>query len=207
MNRSVEQLKESHAYKNECYELLCELAANQIDSPDIDEFNAAGSDRVNNFLRDINQISMPADATDAASAMLDIYEKMQDFPGRAYRVMTTAAGVYGAKIGVGDIVMDKGFMSASALPVNCLDWKNSWVRKQTAVDSDMVILIIESGTPKKNAGSAFLPDHILVKPNTLLRVENMLDSQDDEGHEIKIISLSHGWRGTEVKNIFSGEVY
>ena len=203
--RPLAMMSEDDVNKN--IDLLTSLAKMQVSSQAVEDYTEAGSDLINNWLR----FGVREPQTDIASleyevrSLLEDYEKLHDFEQYAYRSVTTPAGVYGRNILIGDTVMDKGFMSASALPINSIEWKNSWT-KNISPAGDQVIMVFDKNVPKKVAGSGFLVDHILLKPRTRLKVVSIMPAVDTRGAPVRIVCVNRDRGRRPVKDIFSGAV-
>ncbi|QWA11761.1 hypothetical protein GTU79_02880 [Sodalis ligni] len=188
--------------------LLYGLAEKQIYSSALEEYTEAGSDFINDWLRFGSRSKDTAilSADEEAAELLSDYDKMHDFNGYAFRVAEYPRGVYGQAVQEGDIVADKGFMSASALPVNCVGWKEGWTRQFSKTRGDQIIVIFDKNVPKKIAGTGFLIDHILVKPRTPLNVVSITPADDLKGNPVLIVSVSRAKSARRIKDIFTGKV-
>lgn len=172
----------------------------------IEEFTEAGSDFINNWLRfGIDDVDAGGvRASDAAADMLAEYAQLDEFDKPAYRSATYPAGVYNQKIKAGDSVADRGFMSASALPTNSVEWLNNWTRNVARISGDRVIMIFDKSVRKKIASSDFLIDHLLVQPGTPLKVESIRTVQNIAGENVCLVGVSQGSGADGLKDIYSG---
>ncbi|MEA9390299.1 DUF6543 domain-containing protein [Acerihabitans sp. TG2] len=199
--------KYSAAYIEKYSPMLMDFAKQQTDFPAIEAYSEAGSDFVNNWLRfgidSTDDVSVTASTE--AQIMLGEYANLKDYIFPVYRAVYCPPEVYGGLIVEGDVIMDKGFMSASALPLNSLEWENSWSKNQAAHVRDVpVIFIVDRKVGKKIASTHLLLDHILIPPKTLLKVERISAVSDASGREVSVVCLSQGKRAGPVKNIYSG---
>lgn len=203
----IKKQKYSAAYIEKYSPMLMDFAKQQIDFPAIETYSEAGSDFVNNWLRfgidSTNDVSVTARTE--TQIMLGEYANLKDFVFPVYRAVYCPPEVYGGLIVEGDVIMDKGFMSSSALPLNSLEWENSWSKNQAAHVHDVpVIFIVDSQVGKKIASTHLLLDHILIPPKTLLKVESISAESDASGREVRVVCLSQGQPVEAVKNIYSG---
>lgn len=213
-NRMVSLLKNDVATKplsspemNHYTEILAALARRQVQSAVVEDFSEAGSDFINDWLRfgidGVNEASVRASAE--ARRMLRDYQGLEDYNQPVYRSVYCPPGVYGDLVKEGDIVMDKGFMSASALPVNSIAWRESWSKHRAGSPADeAVMLIVDSNAPKKVASTHLLIDHIIIPPDTRLIVQSITPILDFAGRQVTIVCLSLGEKKGVVKDLYSG---
>ncbi|NDL63484.1 dermonecrotic toxin domain-containing protein [Acerihabitans arboris] len=187
-------------------DMLIGMAHKAVYSPVIEEFTEAGSDFINNWLRfgddDIDVVS--ARASEEAQKMLAEYALLNDWGPFAYRSAIYPTGVYGGLIKEGDVIIDRGFMSASAIPINSIEWLNNWTRNIARIKGDRVIMIFDKSVPKKIASNDFLTDHVLVKPGTPLKVLSIYAARDAKGDGVFVVGVSRGTGAEGVKDIFTG---
>ncbi|TKI06863.1 dermonecrotic toxin domain-containing protein [Martelella alba] len=188
-------------------DVLILLAKKQVHSPALEDYTEAGSDAINNWLRfdAVRHDPAYADAGVEARLLLRDFDKLYNYDGYAYRSANFPAGVYGKKIVTGDVVLDKGFMSASALPGNSIEWKDQWSKTIARSANDQVIFVIDRHVPKKVAGTGFLVDHLLLKPGTALKIVEIMAAEDRHGMPVKVICVASGVEHRLAKDIFSGE--
>ncbi|WP_413726474.1 dermonecrotic toxin domain-containing protein [Sodalis sp. RH16] len=208
LKNKYSSLHNAPEYMEKYSKLLYGLAEKQIYSSALEEYTEAGSDFINDWLRFGTRSKDTAilSADEEAAELLSDYDKMHDFNGYAFRVAEYPRGVYGQAVQEGDIVADKGFMSASALPVNCVGWKEGWTRQFSKTRGDQIIVIFDKNVPKKIAGTGFLIDHILVKPRTPLNVVSITPADDLKGNPVLIVSVSRAKSARRIKDIFTGKV-
>ncbi len=206
LKKKYSTFNNSPEYIEKYSNLLCSLAEKQINSPALEEYTESGSDFINDWLRfgtrSINEETLHAD--EEAAELLSDYENMHDFDSYAFRTVEYPAGVYGQSVREGDIVIDKGFMSASALPGNCIGWKESWTKQFSKTKGDQIIIIFDKNVPKKIAGTGFLIDHILIKPMTALKVVSITPADDIKGNPVYIVGVSRAQSAPSAKDIFTG---
>ncbi|MEN0585743.1 MULTISPECIES: hypothetical protein [unclassified Kosakonia] len=161
---------------------------------------------INNHLR---HISPSAEGETLATELKAAVAKLTDYNAPAYRAATVPAGTYGNKIKVNDVVTDAGFMSASALPQNSINWLETWTGQFEKQSTDKVLFILDHTTPKKMAAGGMLPDHILVNPNTPLKVKEIHAIEGNASRDpitiVRLKDAEHPFRH-DIKNIFSGNI-
>jgi len=161
---------------------------------------------INNHLR---HISPSAEGETLATELKAAVSKLKDYDAPAYRAATVPAGTYGNKIKVNDVVTDAGFMSASALPQNSINWLETWTGQFEKQSTDKVFFILDQTTPKKMAAGGMLPDHILVNPNTPLKVKEIHALEGNASRDpitiVRLKDAEHPFRH-DIKNIFSGNI-
>ncbi|QOV64067.1 hypothetical protein [Kosakonia pseudosacchari] len=161
---------------------------------------------INNHLR---HISPSAEGETLATELKTAVAKLNDYDAPAYRAATVPAGTYGNKIKVNDVVTDAGFMSASALPQNSINWLETWTGQFEKQSTDKVLFILDRTTPKKMAAGGMLPDHILVNPNTPLKVKEIHALEGNASRDpitiVRLKDAEHPFRH-DIKNIFSGNI-
>ncbi|TCB94389.1 hypothetical protein E0L21_24685, partial [Kosakonia quasisacchari] len=161
---------------------------------------------INNHLR---HISPSAEGETLATELKAAVSKLKDYDAPAYRAATVPAGTYGNKIKVNDVVTDAGFMSASALPQNSINWLETWTGQFEKQSTDKVLFILDQTTPKKMAAGGMLPDHILVNPNTPLKVKEIHALEGNASRDpitiVRLKDAEHPFRH-DIKNIFSGNI-
>ncbi|WP_086872257.1 hypothetical protein [Kosakonia pseudosacchari] len=161
---------------------------------------------INNHLR---HISPSAEGETLATELKAAVAKLNDYDAPAYRAATVPAGTYGNKIKVNDVVTDAGFMSASALPQNSINWLETWTGQFEKQSTDKVLFILDRTTPKKMAAGGMLPDHILVNPNTPLKVKEIHALEGNASRDpitiVRLKDAEHPFRH-DIKNIFSGNI-
>ncbi len=206
LKSDINKAKYSSVYMEKYTPMLKELALHQIGLPAIEAYSEAGSDFVNRWLRfgidSVNEMSVKASAE--ARAMLLEYSNLKDFTHPVYRAVYCPPGVYGGLIKEGDVIMDQGFMSASALPLNSLEWKTGWSKGVSHPRDVPVIFIIDSQVGKKIASTHLLLDHIIIRPRTPCKVESISSVLDAKGQQVSVVCLSQGEDGEGVKDIYSG---
>ncbi|RCW94674.1 hypothetical protein, partial [Kosakonia sp. AG348] len=161
---------------------------------------------INNHLR---HISPSAEGETLATELKAAVAKLTDYNAPAYRAATVPAGTYGNKIKVNDVVTDAGFMSASALPQNSINWLETWTGQFEKQSTDKVLFILDHTAPKKMAAGGMLPDHILVNPNTPLKVKEIHAIEGNASRDpitiVRLKDAEHPFRH-DIKNIFSGNI-
>ncbi len=206
LQQNIDDITLTEQQREQISSQLMELARQQVASAVIDEYTEAGSDVINDWLRfgrDALTNEIPT-ARDEAQNMLAAAGRLKDFGGYAYRSVECPRAVYANAIKEGDMIMDRGFMSASAIPINCLKWRSGWTRNTSKVTGASVIMVFDASVPKKIASTSFLVDHILIQPRTALRVMSMTSAVDNKGERVTIVCVSKGWIGGVIKDIFSG---
>ncbi|VVO00742.1 RHS repeat domain-containing protein [Pseudomonas fluorescens] len=168
-----------------------QLAAQSQDLPGLDEYAEGGngvSDQINYFLRGME--TSEADIKNIVATFNSEVETLPDYQGEAYRAMRVAAGVFGHSIKVGSIVADQGYMSASVVPHSVISWLESWAdhKPDAQADQQRVLMVFDGQIPKKVAATAFLADHLLIKPLTLLKVKE-IHSVESEGRKVTVVGL------------------
>ncbi|MFJ5299583.1 RHS repeat domain-containing protein [Pseudomonas sp. NPDC088368] len=149
---------------------LNDVVAKMNEQPMLAEY-VSGGDGV---YRDINShlrgLEKGSDSTLAAiDELASEYEQLNDFSEVAFRAVKTNNGIYGNKIKPGDVVRDAGYMSASALVRNSINWLEEWTNNLTE-NPEQVMFLMSKEIPKKVAGTAMLGDHILLSPGEFLKV-------------------------------------
>lgn len=161
---------------------------------------------INNHLR---SIFLSEEGKRLSDELKEVFSKLNYYNAPAYRAMVVPAGTYGGKIKTNDVVMDEGFMSASALPRNSIDWLERWTNQDHRHGMEKLILIFDGTASKKMAAGGMLPDHILVAPNTPFKVKEIhITDGRPERDIITLIRLKiseHPFRH-DIKDIFSGNV-
>lgn len=187
-------------------DVLADMARKAVSSPSIEEYTQADSDFINSWLRDdIDAVDgQHLSAREEAAHMLTEYQNLNDYDGLAYRAVIFPEGVYRGIIQEGDVVADRGFMSASALSINSFDWLNSWTKNTVKIKGDMAIMILDKNVPKKIASTDFLVDHILVKPGTALRVYKIRQAVQKKYGPILLVGVGRGSDYSGLKDIFTG---
>ncbi|AHJ75991.1 hypothetical protein [Kosakonia sacchari] len=161
---------------------------------------------INNHLR---HISPSAEGETLATELKAAVSKLNNYDAPAYRAATIPAGTYGTKIKVNDVVTDTGFMSASALPQNSIKWLETWTGQFKMQSTENVLFILDKTTPKKMAAGGMLSDHILVTPNTPLKVKEIHVLEGNASRDpitiVRLKDAEHPFRH-DIKNIFSGNI-
>ncbi len=189
--------------------VLCDLAKNQVSSSVLEEYTEAGNDVINNWLRFgiDSSYSGSSSANEEVTLLLQDYEKLNDYNSYAFRSVEYPAGIYGRQIVEGDVIADKGFMSASALAGNSIGWKDSWSRNIVETKGEHIIMVFDKNIPKKNAGTGFLVDHILIKPRTPLKVVSIMIATDTKGIPVRIVCVNKSMGSRLLKDIYSGKPF
>lgn len=78
-----------------------------------------------------------------------VFNQLNYYSAPAYRSVVVPVGTYGSKIKIDDVVIDGGFMSASALPRNSIDWLEAWTSQDHGSGMDKIILVFDETTSKK----------------------------------------------------------
>lgn len=152
---------------------LLAVSSQMKELPIISEFSEGGNDfyrGVNDHLRRIKRDSIKLSA--GINAMGEEFNILNAYSGAAYRAVKTDEGIYGTKIRKGDVVMDAGYMSASAIPRHGIRWLEGWTDQLTN-NAEPVMFVLDKDIPKKVAGDGFLADHLLVGPGELAKVSEI----------------------------------
>lgn len=161
---------------------------------------------INDHLR---EISSSEEGERLSDELKDAYSKLNFYNAPAYRSVVVPVGTYGEKIKINDVVMDKGFMSASALPGNSIDWLEKWTSQEHRYGIEKIILVFDETTSKKMAAGGMLPDHILIAPNTPVKVKeiHVINGRPERDviTLIRLKSSEHPFRHP-IKDIFSGDI-
>ncbi|MFZ4214326.1 hypothetical protein ACOZB2_23220, partial [Pantoea endophytica] len=136
---------------------------------------------------------------------------MDDYNGYAYRAITVPAGVYGKKIKTGNLILDKGIMSAFALPQNAIHWMEFWLERNLfcSTPSEFVFFIFDESIHKKKASDELIPDNILINPGELFCISEMIFIEgDDTVQSATLVVLKKALAHDEVvvKDIYSGNI-
>lgn len=179
---------------------LINLASNMHESPILDEYIEAGNQGINNFLRygvDTKSGQYEKDATELQNA----YNELIDYRDFSYRIINVPLERYNT-IKKGDILVDKGFSSSSALIKNAQEWSSSGYIK--SVKGDIKLLIVyDKDVNKKIAGNSFLTDHIITPPREKVQVVNVHPIDDRTVFAILGVTSYSG--KTIPKDIYSGK--
>lgn len=197
--------------REEMGRMLERLAALENDLPILNLYSEGGSGvdvQINNFLRNIG--APDAEASSLAAGLAAEVQHLNDYRGVAYRAMTTTPGLYGKTIKKGDIVSDSGYLSASVLPHNVINWMETWVAaRKTTVRKNNLLLVIDKEIPKKVAATSVVKDHVLVLPNELMKVKSIHKvPTDDSEAPLTVVALRpiNDVTGRPVKEIKSGNL-
>ena len=187
------------------------------DTPTLADYNEGGDviyQIINQHLRGL-ELPPGTSAEEAQSLVREMREDVDTlsaYEGAAYRVMTVRQGLYGDVLKEGKIVVDQGYMSASALPVNAIDWLDTWVSGASEVPAnesqENVALIFGEDVSKKIAGAGMLHDHILIVPNTSLRIESIHRIEESESRRgVTLVELEPNTElDRNVYDIWSGRI-
>lgn len=149
---------------------LLEEGGDKAEASTIHDYVEAGSSKINSLLRSGGGISGLDD-------FLRDLNNLNDYKGMSYRaVFISPAGKEKLEKGIGDIFIDNGVQSASISPINASGWITDDFVKQSKSKRDMpAVFIFDEFVSQKNMSSAFLADHVVVRPGTpleLLAVKN-----------------------------------
>ncbi|MHA1057142.1 RHS repeat domain-containing protein [Enterobacter mori] len=169
--------------------------------------------KVNNHLRGIKDYSANGEVTETIRDINKIFPHLPEYPHYAYRAFVADKGGYGQNIKEGDIIMDHGYMSLSTSEFSPFEWHENWLQNE-GNDSSRVIFILDLSIKKKIAFTGFLPDHLLVAPDTPLQVTTIKSVQrsGNEQQSMLFVGLSKApenigeLHSTEVKNIYTGTI-
>ncbi|UBM27365.1 RHS repeat protein [Pseudomonas sp. p1(2021b)] len=191
-------------------EILGQLASKSKDLPALMIYTEGGNDAyrlLNGHLRgtlsDGDEEQFRQSYPNLVKELKDEVSGLEDYEGVAYRMLTVPPGVYGRQIRENDVVIDQGYMSASALLRNTTGW-GDWATTLAGTGDDQVALVLDETVPKKMAPTTFLADHILITPYTQLKVKEISKT----GNGMMVVRLKgadHAYRH-DVKDIYSGEV-
>lgn len=184
-------------------------AINRKDFEILAEYIEGGSGlykTINNHLRNI---SPSEEGQKLSDELKQVFNQLNYYNVPAYRSVVVPAGTYGSKIKIDDVVIDGGFMSASALPGNSINWLETWASQDHSDGMDKIIFVFDETTSKKMAAGGMLPDHILIEPNTPFKVKEMhiIDGRParDIITLIRLKNPEHPFRHN-IKDIFSGDI-
>ena len=182
---------------------------NRQESAILAEYIEGGDGTYRTINSHLRHISPSAEGETLATELKAAVAKLTDYNAPAYRAATVPAGTYGNKIKVNDVVTDAGFMSASALPQNSINWLETWTGQFEKQSTDKVLFILDHTAPKKMAAGGMLPDHILVNPNTPLKVKEIHAIEGNASRDpitiVRLKDAEHPFRH-DIKNIFSGNI-
>ncbi|MBH2717809.1 hypothetical protein I5Q16_23020 [Serratia marcescens] len=136
----------------------------------IHDYVEAGSSKINRLLRS-------GEGGSGLDDFLRDINNLNNYKGMSYRaVFISLAGKEKLEKGIGDIFIDNGVQSASINPVNASGWMTDDFVKQSKSKREMpAVFIFDEFVSQKNMSSAFLADHVVVRPGTpleLLAVKN-----------------------------------
>ncbi|WP_157861794.1 hypothetical protein [Erwinia tasmaniensis] len=139
------------------------LSQEMTDSPALADFTEAGNEGINQYLR-----YAKGDYSSQVAELMNEYEKLKDYEGFSYRVMTMPAARI-ELLTVGNIVLDKGFASSSAIFNNAKEWlADKYIRKSKR--NKYIVIVYGKEIRKKIAGTSLLTDHILISPGEKLNI-------------------------------------
>ncbi|MFS2157632.1 RHS repeat domain-containing protein [Pseudomonas sp. Pseusp122] len=197
--------------REEMGQMLEVLASLENDQPILNLYSEGGSGvdvQINNFLRNIGPSDTKASAL--ATGFAEEVKKLSDYGGVAYRAMTTTLDLYGATIKKGDIVSDSGYLSASVMPHNVIQWMETWVGARKApLRRNNLLLVIDKDIPKKVAATSVVKDHVLVLPNELMKVKSIhrvLTPVSEAPLTVVALRPVNDMTGRSVKEIKSGKL-
>ncbi|WP_147432232.1 hypothetical protein [Pararobbsia silviterrae] len=183
--------------------------ANRQDPPCLVDYIEGGNGEhriINDHLRGLRRSDH---AARMARALCDTVSKLTPYPGIAYRATTAPAGVYGQTIVLGDVIHDGGLMSASALPQHAIHWMETWTAQFRDPASEHVLLIFDETVPKHMAAGGMLADHVLVTPDTPLKVKEIHRIEGDASRQpvvlVRLKSPAHPFEH-DMKNCFTGDI-
>jgi insecticidal toxin complex protein TccC len=182
---------------------------NRIESQILTEYIEGGNNTyksINDHLRGIASSSRAERKSDALS---EAVESLKDYSGVAFRALHVPEKVYGSKIKKNDVVYDAGFMSASAVAHNAINWLETWASDFAHDNPQKIMLIFDETVPKKMAAGGMLPDHLLISPKTYVKVKGIHKIDTDGLYpELTAVLLKHAENHTRhnIKDIFSGDV-
>ncbi|MHA6195173.1 RHS repeat-associated core domain-containing protein [Pseudomonas wadenswilerensis] len=182
---------------------------NRIESQILTEYIEGGNNTyktINDHMRGIESSNRAERKSHALSAAV---ESLKDYPGVAFRALHVPENVYGAKIKKNDVIFDAGFMSASAVAHNAINWLETWASDFAHGNPQKVMLIFDETVPKKMAAGGMLPDHLLIPPKTYVKVKEIHKITTSGLYpELTAVRLKHAENHTRhtIKNIFSGDV-
>ncbi|MBS3048844.1 hypothetical protein [Enterobacter mori] len=184
-------------------------AMNRKDFEILAEYIEGGSGlykTINNHLRNI---SPSEEGQRLSDELKTVFNQLNYYNAPAYRSVVVPVGTYGSKIKIDDVVIDEGFMSASALPRNSIDWLETWTSQDHRSGMDKIILVFDETTSKKMAAGGMLPDHILISPNTPFKVKeiHIIDGRParDIITLVRLKNSEHPFRHN-IKDVFSGDI-
>ncbi|MBF8743720.1 RHS repeat-associated core domain-containing protein, partial [Pseudomonas guariconensis] len=191
-------------------EMLSRLASKSNDLPALMTYTEGGNDAyrlLNGHLRGTLSVGEEDEFRQThpnfVEELRDEVSVLEDYEGVAYRMLTVPTGVYGNEIRENDVVIDQGYMSASALLRNTIGW-GDWATRLAGEGADQVALVLDETVPKKMAPTTILADHILISPLTQLKVKEI--SKASSGTTVvRLKSADHAYRH-DLKDIYSGEV-
>ncbi|TGC20887.1 RHS repeat-associated core domain-containing protein [Escherichia sp. E1130] len=169
--------------------------------------------KVNNFLRGIEQSEN--DNRDGEKLSKDlgmIVPYLADYKDVAYRAISVNKNIYSDKIRKGDIVKDKGYMSASVNVFNSRKWAEEWAAGDTYnPEQEINIFVLDNTVTKKVASTSVLADHLIVSPELEFEVTDISlipGLETNESQPLKIITLSSPIYADKykIKNIHSGDI-
>lgn len=170
------------------------LSQERTYSPALEDFTEAGNDGINQYLR-----YGRGDYSSQVVALKNEYEKLKDYEGFSYRIMTIPTTRI-ESLDAGDIVADRGFASSSANFDNAKEWlADRYIRKSRR--SKYMVIIYSKEIRKKIAGTSLLTDHILIAPGERLKICGKSEIDD-----ITYLGVS-SYQGPDFPtDIFTGEV-
>lgn len=137
---------------------------------------------------------------------------LADYKDVAYRAISVNKNIYSDKIRKGDIVKDKGYMSASVNVFNSRKWAEEWAAGDTYnPEQEINIFVLDNTVTKKVASTSVLADHLIVSPELEFEVTDISlipGLETNESQPLKIITLSSPIYADKykIKNIHSGDI-
>ncbi len=182
---------------------------NRKDFEILAEYIEGGSGLYKTINEHLRSISPSEEGKRLSDELKEVFSKLNYYNAPAYRSVVVPAGTYGGKIKINDVVMDEGFMSASALPKNSIDWLETWTCQDHRYGMEKLILVFDETASKKMAAGGMLPDHILIAPDTPFKVKEIHITDGRPERDIitlvRLKSSEHPFRH-DIKDIFSGDV-
>jgi hypothetical protein len=202
---------DSKKEKTDAVKILSTLNSerNRKDFQILNEYIEGGNGSYKTINDHLRKISPSLEGQRLSDEMKEAYSELNYYNLPAYRSAAVPTGTYGGKIKINDVVIDDGFMSASAIPKNSLHWLETWTSQDHGDGMEKIIFVFDETASKKMAAGGMLPDHILIAPNTPLKVKEIHITDGRPARDIitvvKLKHAEHPFRH-DIKDIFSGDV-